>query len=715
MRRILLPLAVAVAASALPATADAAVVSFVSNDTLTITGDAAADRITLRPGDPGQILVDTGSVSAFDAATFSRIEIRSGAGNDEIRIEVEGKEITVESGAGADVIAGGRGREVIASGEDGDLVLAGEGDDTLFLGGGDDTAIQRPGDGFDVFEGQSGADLLQTAGSSESEEFTLQAVGGRARISRDVGGAGADAAGIETIELRAAGGPDLVDVGDLSGTGVTRVDADLGLVDGARDAVFAAGTAGNDSIGVSALGDSVRVLGTASELRVENADDDRLTVQARGGIDKVAAVGAVGSLIDLTLEGNGKQDQLTGGSASEVLRGGPDADILRGNGGADIAEGGDGADHFVWSPATDGNDEISGDAEQDRVRIPTATTDDTYQVSPDGARVRVLGASQLTAEIEVVDIGMGAGADKVSVRDLAGTPATAVVLDMGAADLKVDTVAIDGTPGPDTVNVKASTAFGDPVHEVTGLPAGLFIDGAEPGDRLELNGGDGTDTIDARLMNKDKLQPFLNGGAAKDVIVGSPGQDVITGGFGDDVAFMGEGLDTFKWAAGDGSDIVEGGAGTDFLNMGGSGANERFAVSPIGGRTIVSRDEAAIRMDLGDVERLDIIPAGGADTMEVDDMSGTDTKVVSWELAPFRGTTASDGSLDKVLVDGTNGTDAISVGSGGQQVRVTGLATVVEINRADATLDTLHVDTKLGNDLVSVSPTVHQRIKFSHS
>src|SRR4029079_1437534 len=105
MRRILLLVAVPVAASALPATADAAVVSVVSADTLTITGDAAADRITLRPGAPGSLLVDTGPVSSLDSANFTRISVRSGGGADEIRIDdVEGEDITIESGAGADVI-----------------------------------------------------------------------------------------------------------------------------------------------------------------------------------------------------------------------------------------------------------------------------------------------------------------------------------------------------------------------------------------------------------------------------------------------------------------------------------------------------------------------------------------------------------------------------------------------------------------------------------
>ena len=143
------------------------------------------------------------------------------------------------------------------------------------------------------------------------------------------------------------------------------------------------------------------------------------------------------------------------------------------------------------------------------------------------------------------------------------------------------------------------------------------------------------------------------------------------------------------------------------------GANERFVVSPIGGRTILTRDVANIRMDMSDLERLDIMPAGGADTMHVDDMSGTETKVVTWELAPFRGTTASDGSQDSVTVNGSNGDDNITVTSGGQQVRVAGLATVVEVNRADKSLDTLFVDTRLGSDSIFIAPEVHNLLKFS--
>ena len=47
-----------------------------------------------------------------------------------------------------------------------------------------------------------------------------------------------------------------------------------------------------------------------------------------------------------------------------------------------------------------------------------------------------------------------------------------------------------------------------------------------------------------------------------------------------------------------------------------------------------------------------------------------------------------------MTVNGTSGNDDITVTAAGQQVRVAGLASVVEVNRADKSLDTLFVDTR---------------------
>ena len=176
---------------------------------------------------------------------------------------------------------------------------------------------------------------------------------------------------------------------------------------------------------------------------------------------------------------------------------------------------------------------------------------------------------------------------------------------------------------------------------------------------------------------------------------------------------MGGGVDTFKWAPGAGNDIVVGQAGTDFLRVDGSGADERFDVSATGSRIRLTRDISGVSLDLSGVERYDVMPAGGKDVMHVHDLSGTDADVVGWELAPFRGTTASDKQPDRVVVDGTFGADAVSVTSGGQEVRVAGLAATVTTTRSDPTLDTLHVDTKAGSDTVTAAAGVQSLIGFT--
>jgi hypothetical protein len=297
----------------------------------------------------------------------------------------------------------------------------------------------------------------------------------------------------------------------------------------------------------------------------------------------------------------------------------------------------------------------------------------------------------------------------VAVGDLTGSAIKTVAVDLGAPDSRLDTVSVAGTAGPDNVKIAASGAG----HVVTGLAASVTVDTTDPGQKIVVDGREGDDQIDASGMTKDKTQPFLLGGPGKDVIVGSPGQDVITGGTGVDVALLAGGLDTYTWAAGDGNDIVEGGAGTDFLRVDGTAAAESYSVDPVGGRARVAVNSEVI--DLGGLERLDILPAAGADQMHVGDMSGTAVDHVDFPLTLARGTTTRDGGADSVRVDGTNGNDAISVISGGPTVRTTGLAATTTVSFGDKTQDRLHVDTKLGNDLVSVDSLVNQQLLFTSS
>jgi hypothetical protein len=212
-------------------------------------------------------------------------------------------------------------------------------------------------------------------------------------------------------------------------------------------------------------------------------------------------------------------------------------------------------------------------------------------------------------------------------------------------------------------------------------------------------------------MTKDKTQPFLLGGPGKDVLIGSPGLDMITGGTGVDHAYLGRCRDPYDWRAADGRDVVEGGAGTDFLRVDGTSAGDSYSLTPIGGRALAALNGEIV--DLGDLERLDVHPGGGADQMYVADMSGTDVTNVDFLLNAARGSTAGDGSPDSVFIDGTNGTDALSVTAGGPTVRTEGLPAITTVLFAQKAQDRLTIDTKLGNDLISVDPHVHQQLLFT--
>ena len=88
--------------------------------------------------------------------------------------------------------------------------------------------------------------------------------------------------------------------------------------------------------------------------------------------------------------------------------------------------------------------------------------------------------------------------------------------------------------------------------------------------------------------------------------------------------FGGTGTDTFQWDPGDGSDILEGQENLDTLRFNGSNINEKIELSANGPRLRLTRDVAAIVMDISGVEAVDVPSFGGADTTTVDDLTGTD-------------------------------------------------------------------------------------------
>jgi hypothetical protein len=95
-------------------------------------------------------------------------------------------------------------------------------------------------------------------------------------------------------------------------------------------------------------------------------------------------------------------------------------------------------------------------------------------------------------------------------------------------------------------------------------------------------------------------------------------------------------------------------------------------------------------------------PVGGADSVTVNDLTGTDVTQTNIDLAGSFGGSAGDGAVDNVVVNATNGDDNVNITGNGSGADVTGLATTVSVKHADPT-DTLSVHTLAGTDHVATT------------
>jgi Ca2+-binding RTX toxin-like protein len=185
----------------------------------------------------------------------------------------------------------------------------------------------------------------------------------------------------------------------------------------------------------------------------------------------------------------------------------------------------------------------------------------------------------------------------------------------------------------------------------------------------------------------------------------------VNGGSGNDAALLGAGDDTFVWNPGDGSDTIEGQTGTDKMLFNGANINERIDISANGGRVRFTRDVANVTMDLNDVESIDYHALGGADTIVVNDLAGTDVTQVNVDLNAAGG--SGDGQPDAVIVNGTNGGDVISVSGDANGTSVSGLAAQVNIIGAESANDRLTINALAGDDVVAASGLAASAIQLT--
>jgi hypothetical protein len=103
-------------------------------------------------------------------------------------------------------------------------------------------------------------------------------------------------------------------------------------------------------------------------------------------------------------------------------------------------------------------------------------------------------------------------------------------------------------------------------------------------------------------------------------------------------------------------------------------------------------------MDTAGVERVDFNALGGADVVNVGDLTGTDLTLLQLDLEGTPG--AGDGAEDRIVVSGTDGDDAIDVSGDASEVKVSGLHTTVAILQPEFANDRLEINTLDGTDTV---------------
>ena len=160
-------------------------------------------------------------------------------------------------------------------------------------------------------------------------------------------------------------------------------------------------------------------------------------------------------------------------------------------------------------------------------------------------------------------------------------------------------------------------------------------------------------TIPAHLFGEEGADT-LTGSFAADQLFGGPGADTLIGSRSNDLLDGGADDDTFIWNPGDASDTVEGQTGNDTLVFNGSNANEKIDLSANGSRLRLTRDVAAITMDINGVETVNVNALGGIDTLTVNSLAGTGVSLVNADLAGTGG--IDDGAADVVVLAGNAGT-----------------------------------------------------------
>lgn len=603
----------------------------------------------------------------FELRGFGSLEVRSGAGNDELHGRGGGSNnprFVFHGENGDDVLTmqdpgladGGPGsdRVLVDAGASASIqVLGGDGDDVIELRGG--RVDVDGGPGLDVLAAASRNPLVgldvDLASGTVGSAATTQRVNGTVRnvemvIGSDLhadtlrGGDSGDtllgAGGADHLEGRA--GNDLL----YGGTG------DDELAGGDGDDLLHGGP-GNDRLDGGPGSDTASwsfatpgsTYGSVVAAGFGQVDADLGSGLAR--VTPVAGAVETDRLIGIeNLVGGAGRDVLRGDGGPNLLSGGAGADLLDGRAGDDVlvldgddsALGGEGDDRFVVGPG--------------RATIDGGAGDDVLDFGNLAGRLVVdvdAGTYAGTLQVQRPVWRQGGGSEPRPAGPLTLTPADVLQTDPRHADSS-DDLAREVPAGPGfeielvTVDEAVSGRFSGIESFVGGAAdlqlltsrAGLRVEGFRDGltdvdmsrsaTALDVQLGAAEGLAASRLTGgafDDRLQAgseaaTLEGGAGNDTLSGGAGADRLDGGPGDDRLTGDEGEDQLD--GGPGADLLEAGPGDDRLD-GGPGLDRALVAGP-------RADFALDRADNGFVLR-DLHGVQGVDTLvEVERLSFTD-------------------------------------------------------------------------------------------
>lgn len=447
-----------------------------------------------------------------------------GNGGDDLIIGLSGDDM-ISGGTGDDIALGGSGHDTVEGGDGEDFLFGGKGDDrivgnkgndNMFGGDGDDRLVWNNGDGSDLMDGGIGYDQVQVNFNTDLVNDNLQ--------NKDVAEFSVTDQGVQFARI---------EVNDQTEFGLFQLDI-------RNTEALETNFGGGDDTAVitETVLDEIK-------LKLDGGDGvDLLDVsQASAGTNINLAKGKLGSSkaknfenvigteFDDKIVGDRGDNSISGLGGVDTIKGRDGDDLLVANKGNDFVFGGKGDDMLVWNNG-DGSDLMHGGKGYDKVQVnfDTDLVNDDLQ-NKDVAEFSVTNKGVQFARIEVND-QTEFGLFQLDIR-------------------KTETL---------------ETNFGD------GDDSAVIVDTVLDEIKLDLDGGDGVDTldlsqaanaVDVNLANgtlgTSTAQNFENvtGSAFDDTISGNDQDNIIRGGAGDDIMRGGDGADTFVFFQEDaGVDVI---------------------------------------------------------------------------------------------------------------------------------------------------------------